>query len=401
MSCRFCPVYISVVFVAALCGAAADGQDWPNWRGPNHDGTSTETGLQTRWEASPPVVWQREIGPGFSAVTCVGDRVFTCGTQSKRQVLLCLDADSGAVVWQLPFEKEYAEGQGGPGPRGTPTVEQGRVYVQGALGRVVCCGADDGKLIWDRQFNSMPQWGYSGSVLIEGDLAIAIAGDEDGPLVALDKQTGELRWKAGSAPVGYSTPLPFTFENRRYVAAILGGSIMIVDPKTGRELWSMPWETSWNVNAATPIYHAGRLFFSSGYKHGSIVMELAHKGDVLTPSTAWEGKAIRAKFQTPVLHDGYLYTSDEVGLKCVEFATGQERWSKRRVRHGTVVISDGHLFLLTEAGKLLIGKASPEGFEPTTDVSILEGRCWTVPTLYRGRLYARNLERVVCLQLAQ
>jgi outer membrane protein assembly factor BamB len=181
---------------------------------------------------------------------------------------------------------------------------------------------------------------------------------------------------------------------------MLGGSVLIVDPKTGRELWSMPWKTSWNVNAATPIYHDGQLLFSSGYKHGTSVLKLALDGDRLAPTTIWESKAIRARFQSPVLYQGHLYTSDETKLKCVEFATGQEKWNRPRIKYGTIIIADGHLYVLTEGGKLLIGKASPEGFEPTTEVPILEGRCWTIPTLYKGRLYARDFKKIVCLQLA-
>ena len=372
MPYRIRTTYALVALSVALCGLAADAEDWPHWRGPNYDGMSTETGFKTQWDGTPPIVWQREIGSGFSAITCVGGKVFTCGTQNKQQVLFCLDADTGNVVWQLPLEKAYGDRQGGDGPRGTPTINEGRVYVQGARGRFLCGDA----------------------------AAIAIAGENDGPLVALNKTTGEPVWKAGSAPVGYSTPLAFTFDNRRYIAAMLGGSIIIVDPKTGREVWSKPWETSWKVNAATPIYHDGHLFFSSGYKHGSILLKLAHQGDTLTAGTAWEGQAIRAKFQTPILFEGCLYTSDEVNLKCIDFATGQEKWSKSRIKHGTAVIADGHLFVLTEQGKLLIGEASPEGFEPTTDVPILEGRCWTVPTLLKGRLYARDFKKIVCVQLA-
>jgi outer membrane protein assembly factor BamB len=399
LCCTRCACVI-VMLTAALCAVTAAGQDWPNWRGPNHDGISAETGLKTQWDSPPPITWQREIGSGFSAITCVGGRVFTCGTQGKQQVLFCFDADAGDIVWQLALEQEYRDRNGGDGPRGTPTIDEGRVYVQGARGRLCCCDAADGKVIWSHTFNSKPQWGYSGSVLIEGELALAIAGENDGPLVALNKKTGEFVWTAGSAPVGYSTPLAFTFDNRRYIAAMLGGSIIIVDPKTGREFWSKPWKTSWDVNAATPIYHDGHLFFSSGYEHGSLLLKLAHQGDALTATTVWEGQAIRAKFQTPVLYEGYLYTSDEVDLKCIDFATGQEKWSKDRIQHGTVVIANGHLFVLTGEGKLLIGKASPEGFEPTTQVPILEGRCWTIPTLCKGRLYARDFKKIVCLQLA-
>lgn len=399
MFCHTRPVRIVVTLAILLPTTAVTAQNWPNWRGPNHDGISTETGLQTKWDSTPPIVWRRELGPAFSAITCVDGRAYTCGTRDGQQVLFCLNADTGDVLWQTPFEKEYRDRQGGDGTRGTPTIDEGRVFVQGARGRLVCFDADDGNELWSRQFDTIPQWGYSGSVLIEGDLAIAIAGNADGPVLAFDKKTGKTAWKCGNTPVSYSTPYPITLAGRRYVAGFLEKSIIVVDAKTGREVWSMPWITSWNVNAATPIFHDGQLFFSSGYKHGAIAVKLTPAGDMFTGMTVWDSRAIRAKFQSPVLYQGHLYTSDEIELKCVEFATGEAKWSRRGIKFGTVVIADGYLFVLTERGKLLIGKATPAGFEPETDVQILTGRCWTVPTLYKGRLYARNLKQVVCLQL--
>lgn len=387
-----------VVFLGAVLAA---GADWPHWRGPNHDGISAETGLQTAWTEKPPVVWEREIGSAFSAISCVGDRVYTCGTQNGQQVLLCLNADTGAVIWQTAFEPEYKERQGGDGTRGTPTVEDGRVYVQSAGGRILCCDAASGKEVWSRAFDAKPQWGYSGSILIEGDLAIAIGGDAEGVLVAMNKKTGEVVWRRGQTPVGYSTPYPFTLGGQRYVVGFLGKSVIIVEARSGREAWSAPWETDWDVNAATPIFHDGLLFISSGYKTGAAVFRLRAAGEKVAADEVWRGKAIMAKFQTPVLHEGHLYVSDQKALRCVELATGKEKWSQRGVENGTVVLAEGSLFVLTEDGRLRIGRASPEKFAPTTDVEILSGRCWTVPTLYRGRLYARNLERIVCLKLTR
>jgi outer membrane protein assembly factor BamB len=381
------------------------GQDWPNWRGPNHDGISPESGFLTRWDAPPKQLWQARIGSAFSAVTCVDGRAYTCGTQDAQQVLFCLDADSGQIIWQSPFEEEYRERQGGDGTRGTPTVHEGHIYLQSARGRLICFDAQTGREVWSRQFNAMPKWGYSGSVLIEGDLAIVIGGDKAGVLVALNKRTGETAWQHGATPVGYSTPLPFTFADRRYIAALLGKSAVIVDARTGREVWIMPWETSWDVNAATPIFHDGHLFLSSGYEHGSAVLKLRPADDSrLTVEKLWSGQAILARFQTPILHDGHLYTCDQVGLKCVHLATGELKWQQgdrrdKQFQNGTVVLSGDTLIILTERGELVLAPATPAGFEPTARAAILDGLCWTVPTLYRGRIYARNLERLVCLEL--
>ncbi len=399
MQRRFVWPVIAVPVLLTVCAMSARAEDWPQWRGPNHDGISAEKGFQTKWEKTPPKLWEREIGSAFSGFACVGGKVYTCGTADKQQVAFCLDADTGNVVWQTPIEAEYRERQGGDGTRATPAVDGGRVYILGALGQLVCLEADSGKVAWSRQFEAPPQWGYAASVLIEGNLAMVTAGGSEGTLLALDKQTGKIAWKCGDGVVGYATPYPFTFDGTRYVVGFMGKETLIAEAATGKQVWSMPWETDWNVNASTPIFTDGRLFISSGYNHGSILLKLAREGEQLKMDTVWQNKNIRAKFQSPVLHEGYLYASDEVGINCVELATGEEKWSKREVTNGTVVLADGHLLVLTEKGELLIARATPKEFEPFTNVKLLDGRCWTIPTLYKGRLYVRNLKQAACFDL--
>ena len=390
------------LLIALLCiclAGSAFAADWPNWRGPNYDGISPEKGFRTNWEKPPPKLWEAEIGSAFSSFSCVKGKAYTCGTKDKQQMLFCFDAATGNVLWRTPIEKEYVERQGGDGTRATPTVNDGRVYIFGALGKMLCCDADTGQILWSQQFKAKPQWGYAASVLIEGDLAIVQAGGDDG-LLALDKKSGKPVWKSGKALAGYATPYPFTFDGERYVAGLLGKEAIVVEMKTGRHVFSIPWKTDWDVNAATPLFHDGLLFFSSGYNHGSVVLKLGRDGDKLSGQKVWENKSIVGKFQTPVLYEGYLYVSDESGkLKCVEFATGKEKWKQPGIENGTVVLADGYLVVFTDGGELQIAKASPEKYEPSTKVPLLSGRCWTIPTLYDGRIYVRNLERAACYKL--
>lgn len=374
------------------------GGDWPNFLGPGYDGKSDEKGLNTAWSEPLKLVWEREVGSAFSSFACVGNRVYTCGEQDKQQVLYCLDADTGAVVWQKPFEKQYRN-EHGDGTRATPTVHDGRVYILGASGLLLCLDTDTGSELWRKQFNHQPTWAYSGSVLIEGDLAIASAGKGDGALVAFNKKTGDPVWKCGQDPVGYATPYPFTFNSQRYIVGFMANTALIAEAKTGREVWRTPWKTDWDVNAASPIFHDGYLFLTSGYTTGSALMKLASEGDKLASTEVWKSNVLMNKFQSCILHEGNLYASDQNALKCVDFLTGEERWKKARIRNATLVLVDGHLLLLTEGGTLQIAKASPEDFVPLSTAEILNGRCWSVPVLHGGRLYARSLERVVCFDL--
>lgn len=400
-NCR-CAVVLAVIVAAGLPGTAR--ADWPNFRGPNHDGISAEKGFKKEWRDAIPLVWEREIGSGFSSFAAVGDRLFTAGTKDKQQVLYALHAETGEILWEKPLEPHYPESMGGDGPRATPTVDENRVYMLGARGALVCLDAESGSEIWRTQFSHVPQWGYSGSVLIEGDLAVSSGGKSDGALVAFDKRTGKVAWKTGDDPAGYATPYPFTFEGTRYIVGFTGESAIVVEAATGRLAWRTEWKTDWDVNAAAPIFHDGHLFLSSGYKTGCALFKLAKSGDKLTGSEVWRNQTFMNKFQSCVLHDGHLYASDQNAMVCADFLTGQERWREKRLEgkrttNGTILLAEGHLLYLMENGVLLIGAASPKGFAPATRAEILKGRCWAIPVLHRGKLYARNLDRVVCLNL--
>jgi len=377
---------------------AADA-DWPQFRGPNLDGISSETAFKKEWTGPIPLVWQREVGPAFSSFACVGDRVFTAGTAAGRQVVYCLDADSGKTIWQRAIEDAYQEPTGGDGPRATPTIDGDRLYMLGARGTLLCLNAESGSELWRQSFDHMPQWGYSGSVLVEGNLAVSSGGESDGALVAFDKMTGKQMWKTGDDPAGYATPYPFDFEGKRYIVGFTGDSAIIVEATSGKLVYRQPWQTDWNVNAAAPIFHDGHLFLSSGYKTGAGLFKVKMDGGALALDQVWKNRVLMNKFQSCILRDGKLYASDQKALVCADFSTGEELWRKPRLKHGTLVLADDHLLLLTQDGRLQIAPVSPEGFKPTTDAEILNDRCWTVPVLHRGRLYARNLNRIVCVDL--
>ncbi|MBP7936613.1 MAG: PQQ-like beta-propeller repeat protein [Phycisphaerae bacterium] len=386
--------------VASPLPAAAG--DWPHWRGPNHDGISSETGFATTWTEPPKIIWDKPIGAAFSSFACVGDKVFTCGTKERKQVLYCLDAGTGDVVWQKAFESERKDGQGGDGTRATPTFDGGRIYIVGGHGLVLCFDAAKGDEIWRYKGNNEPQWGYSNSVLIEGNLAVVTPGNADGGLLALDKMTGKTVWKCGDEQAGYATPYPFTFEDKRYIVGFMGKCVIIADAKTGKQVWKTPWKTSYDVNASSPIFHDGHLFLTSGYGTGCALFKMAAAGDKLEGKEVWRNKNIVNKFQSCVLRDGVLYGGDEKSLKAVDFKTGKILWDVReRTANSTVLLADDQLIVLTESGKLMIAPVSPKEFKPTATASILDGRCWTIPALHQGKLFARNLKKAVCVDLSR
>lgn len=389
---------MALSMTAGLLSPLSVRADWPNFFGPKFDGKSDETGFKKEFKQAPKPSWERTIGSAFSSFAVVGDRLYTCGEAEKQQALYCLNANTGEVIWQKPFEKQY-KNEHGDGTRATPTVDGDRVYVLGAFGKLICVDAATGKDIWEKQFNNVPTWAYSGSVLIEGDLAIVSAGKGHGSLIAYEKKTGKEVWKVGDDQVGYATPYPFTFNNQRYVVGFMGNVAIIAEMKTGREVWRSAWKTSYDVNAAMPIFHDGHLFFSSGYDTGCGLFKLAADGDKLSATQVWKSDVLLTKFQSCILHNGKLYASDQNALKVVDFMTGKELFKQAKIKNATMVLADEHFIMLTEQGQLQIAKAGGAEFTPITKVSILDGRCWSIPVLDKGRLFARNMDRVVCLDL--
>jgi outer membrane protein assembly factor BamB len=394
----------SLAGVLALTAAGLASADWTNFRGPKHDGISASTGFRKAWTEPIPMRWERELGSAFSSFAVSGGKLYTCGEDNDMQVLYCLDATDGKIIWQLPIEKELKDSFG-DGTRATPTVDGDRVYLLGGFGRLVCADAATGELRWSKQFNHKPQWGYAASVLVDGDLAVTTAGKDEGALVAFDKKTGAQVWSVGDDVAGYSTPYPFTFEGKRYIVGFTGESVIIVSAADGKLQWSMPWKTDWKVNAAAPIFHDGHLFITSGYSTGCGLYRLSTSADGLRAEEVWRSKVLLNKFQSCLLHEGHLYTSDQRGLHCVEFLTGVQKWEQRRLegtsaKHGTLVLADGHLVYLTEKGQLQIAPVNSTGFKAITRADLLSGKCWTVPVLDDNKLYVRNMTRVACFDLS-
>lgn len=401
--------------LASLGAPGAEAPGWPSWRGPAGDGISAETGFLKTWpEGGPKELWRIPLGSGFSSFAAVGDRLFTMTERqgvggSSRQEAICLDAASGRGVWSRELEDGYKEGQGGNGPRSTPAVKDGIAYFLGAHGTLAALDAATGDPVWtlnilERFKAENITWGLSASPHIEGDLVIVPVGAPSSPVVALDRKTGEPVWRCGSDGqgdiAGYATPLAITHAGERQVIVVLGRSVISLDPDGGKILWKHYWRTDFDVNAASPVYADGKVFVSSGYDHGAVLLEIPKKRGRF-PREVWKSKVLKNKFSSSVIHEGSLYGFDNTILKCVEFATGRERWRQRGFGYGSLLVADGHLILLGEGGGLALAKADPSAYiEVARKDGVLRGSvAWTVPVLHRGVLYLRNLVEAVALDL--
>jgi outer membrane protein assembly factor BamB len=388
----------------ALLAATAAADDWPHWRGPARNGISAETGWLDRWPAGgPKVAWKAEVGTGFSSFAVAGGRVYTMGHDDGKDRVFCLDAETGRVLWTHEYPSELDPTNFEGGPTATPTVEGDRVYALSRWGDLFALEAADGKVAWSKNVQKetgvpVPRWGFSGSVLVQDDLLLLNLGAAG---VAVEKATGRVAWKSAAEEAGFSTPFPLRRGEERLVLVSSGTAWVAVDPRTGREAWRIRWITEFGVNAADPVVEGDRLFLSSGYRKGAALFRLGTGG----PAAAWQNKAMCNQMNSCVLLGGHLYgvdgnTTDRAKLKCLELATGQEKWSEAGVGSGSVAAADGKLIVLGDRGELMVAPASPEGFKPTARARVLQAKCWTVPVLAHGRIYCRDARgEVVCLDV--
>jgi len=389
---------------ASFCGDAG-AADWPHWRGPDYNGISNETGWTTTWpEGGPKVLWQAELGIGFASMAVSKDRVYAMGNIGDNDILYCFDAKMGSQIWRksyaCPLYPKMHEG----GPCATPTVDGDAVYTFSKNGDAIRFNSQTGEIVWHKNLSKelgvkSPEWYFAGSPLLAGDLVIFNAGTYG---TALNKADGRLVWQNGKEAGGYATGVPFSIGGRRCVAMPVCRELVGLNPATGAVLWKVPWKTSYDINAADTIVSGDRVFISSGYNKGCALYKIA--GDELTE--IWQNKAMRNQLNSSVLWKGHLYGFDgDVGgkgkLACVDFQTGTVRWSQEGMGTGSLMLADGKLIILGESGKLVVTEASPEGYKELASAQILTGKCWTVPVLANGRIYARNAAgRLVCLKVS-
>jgi len=380
--------------LAAVDGRAADAKDWPRWRGPNADGISTDSDwAPTALQAEPVVVWQANVGRGWSSVTIEGRRLYTMGNKSDKDVVYCLDGGAGLEVWTYDYDCPKAWG-GYAGPRATPVVHGDSVYTFSVAGHLHCLNAKDGSLKWRRDVAKEMKvknlrWGFSASPCVDGPLVILNAGEHG---MAFDANTGESVWSSGHGASGYATPVIFTLKGKRCAAIFGEKALHAVDVKTGKKLWSHPWEVKYDVNAADPIVSGDKIFISSGYGKGCALLDVSRG----KPKQVWENKLLKNHFSSSVLFEGHLYGIDgNAGrgtLRCLDFKTGKEKWNQN-LGFGSLMIAGGKLVVLNEKGELFIAEARPSAYEQIAKGKVLSpngGKCWTMPVYCKGRIFCRN-----------
>lgn len=407
---RFSALSLSLAFLAAGPAAALD---WPQFRGVNRDGVSAETDLPRSWPAEGPrVVWKRAIGEGYSGISVVGERLYTMDSDGTTEYVLALEAGSGKEVWRVPAGPKLIDSMGN-GPRTTPTLDGGTVYAMGSHGRLLALKAADGAMIWEVDLTQAfgakrPNWGYSGSPLIDGDLLILEVGGKEGRgVVAFEKATGKVRWGALDGDPAYSSPVVMTIGGiKQYVVTRRAGSQTVALRPDGSVLWTHPGPFS--VIASALFIPPDKVYVSGGDDAGAVLLRIKTEGSTeggtedgkATVEELWKTRTMKNHFNNAVLVGPHLYGFDNATFKCLSVATGEPTWAFRGLGKGSLLAADGDLLIvLSDQGTLLLVKAAPDAYTELARFQAMEGKAWTAPTLANGRLYLRDHDEIVALDM--
>jgi outer membrane protein assembly factor BamB len=390
---------------APVASAPARGNYWTNFRGPARDGRYDEQPIRTNWQGGLQQLWKQPSGGGYSSFSVADGVAFTIEQRRGQEVVAAYNVETGRELWTNAWDALYTDSTG-DGPRSTPTWHEGRLYALGALGELRCLDARNGRLIWSKNIlkenaASNNQWGMAASPLVVDDKVVVIPGGSNNKsVVAYNAKSGERVWGALGDAASYTSPMLVTLAGRRQVLAVTARRVAGLAPEDGTVLWEFPWSNSIGINVAQPIVvDANRFFVSAGYGKGAALVELTSAGGKLSAASVWERASMKNKFNSSVLHEGYVYGLDEGMLTCVDVLTGEQKWKARGYGYGQVTLASGHLIVTTEEGEIALVRATPAGHTELARFPALEGRTWNCPAIANGRLLVRNATQMACYKL--
>ena len=422
---------VVALFVAA---ESARAEEWPQWRGPRNDGIVRGETVAESWpDGGPPRLWDAQVGAGFSSPVAADGKVYLFTLDGDKDTLCAFDAASGKQLWRHQADSLYKGQMPGPamardwtGTRASPVIEGDRIYTYGFRGDLVCRERAGGKVVWHTnvvtETGTKPiTWGQGSNPLIDGDV-IYVQGGINGPAaVCVDKKTGKVLWQSENLPPdeskedpddygrgetdkgGYAQPVLVDVRGTKQLIVFAGEALWAFNPKTGKTIWGHPWQTEYDVNAATPIYHDGRLFITSAYGRPPArcaQFELSPSG----AKVVWTNNQLTAKYQPPILDDGHLYGNSEGAVRCLRWSDGRTVWTATdRIQQGgsLVRVAPDKLIMFSDTGKAVLARATPRGYEKLGEFQAVErtGNAWSTPLVYRGKMYVKGRNDLVCYDI--
>jgi outer membrane protein assembly factor BamB len=409
------------------------GTDWPRFLGPTGDCASPETGIRTDWTGGLKKVWDCPLGFGYAPAAVSDGKLVHFDRVNGKARATCRNAETGETIWRFEYDSDYVDMYGyDPGPRCSPIIDKGRVFLHGVEGKLYALDLATGHEIWKVDTRAVYHFhqnffGVGSTPVVEGDkLIVAVGGSPKFParvgvlseakpdgccLVAFDVATGKELYKLGDELASFSSPTVVTIGDKRVGLYYARGGLVGFDPAAGKVLFHYPWRARIleSAIAANPVVAGDTILISESYEHGSAALTFDGKG--IKP--LWTDrdkdpyeKAMMAHFCTPIYHDGYVYGcssrhTPDADLRCVELKTGKVMWREKRTLWNTLLKVDGHIVALGERGELRLIKLDPTKYTEVTrwESPDLNHPAWAPPVLSRGLVYLRGQGSLVCYEL--
>lgn len=411
------------LFLAVAVAGPVLAADWPQYAGPSANRSTSEKIQKTFPAGGPKSIWRVPTTDGFSSFAVSGGRAFTQLMRSfdgaPREAVVAYDANTGKELWAAPLgiikindggQAGTDDNKGGDGPRSTPSVDGNRVYVTSAKLAVSCLDAASGQVIWSHDLMAKNagrniSWQNAASPVIDGDLVFVGGGGPGESLLAFNKATGAIVWKAHDEKITHATPTVATILGQRQIIFFTQSGLVSVNPADGALLWKHPFK--YNVStAASPVVGGDIVYCAAGYGVGSTAVKISKDGGAFKATELWFSKGnqpVANHWSTPVYHNGHLYgmfSFKEYGtgpLKCVELATGKVKWEQANYGAGQVVLAGDTVVALSDRGELVTVEATPAAYKEFARAKVVTGKCWSTPTVSNGRIYVRSTKEGVCL----
>lgn len=382
--------------------------EWPGFRGL--DRTSRQHGppISADWSSSPPEqIWKIQVGPGWSSFAVAGNLLFTQEQRGPQEAIVCYAAGSGDEIWTQQIETRFDESMGGPGPRATPTLADGKLFVMGANGDLMRLDPVTGEIVWQVNLQEVaerrpPEWGFSSSPLVVGSNVIVHAGGRgDKGTLAFDVETGELNWSAPAGDHSYSSPQLCTIADNELVLMLTNDGLDFLDPQTGDQLLVYPWEYQGYRVLQPQVINGDSVILSTGMGVGTRCIRVSMGDSGLSAEDLWNSSQLKPDFNDQVIYQDHCYGFDSAIFTCIDLASGERTWKGGRYGKGQVLLLEdsGLLLVASERGDVVLVKADPTEHLELAKFQALEGKTWNHPVVVGDRLYIRNAQEAACYRL--
>ena len=383
------------------------------FRGPRRDGIVEGVKLARDWTAHPPkLVWRQPVGGGYAGFVVAGPLAITIEQRRDKEAIVAYDFDSGRERWVFDYPALFSETAGGDGPRATPTIHQGQVYSLGATGVLTCVDLASGRGVWsvnvlEENGAANLDWAMAGSPLVLGEVVLVNPGNQKGTaesraIAAYDLATGKRAWAAGEAKAGYASLMLASVAGAQQIIIFDGVGLAGFDAAERVELWRVPWNSQFGINASQPVVVGDDRLFITSASGAALVQVAAADAGKWTAEIVWKNNKLKSSYGCPIVFQERVYGIDESLLACLDLASGRQLWKARsgNYGHGQLLLCGDLLVVLAETGELALVEASPEQFHELGRIQAIDGKTWNNPTLAGSRILVRNHLEMAAYDLA-